>query len=278
MHKPREAHKTLQFLKLGGSLITDKHLVRTPRMDVLNRLAGEIAAALRAFPELQLVLGNGAGSYGHVSAQKYGTRHGVHSPEEWRGFTEIWKEAATLNHLVTDALQAVGLPAIAIHPSSAVMACEGRVLTWDLAPLQAALDAGLIPVVHGDVIFDRCWGGTILSTEDLFAYLALQLRPRRILLAGLEAGVWEDFPACTALVEEITPTNIAAILPALGGSRAADVTGGMASKVQQSLALVEKLPELEVVIFSGETPGAVQQALSGARLGTRIHRVIVQGK
>jgi hypothetical protein len=42
----------------------------------------------------------------------------------------------------------------------------------------------------------------------------------------------------------------------------------MASKVQQSLALVKELPGLEILIFSGETPGQVKSALLGARLGT----------
>jgi len=263
---------SLQFLKFGGSLITDKHQPRTARLDVMNRLAREVAVAWNQNRPLQLILGNGAGSFGHVPARKYGTRQGVHTPEEWSGFVEVWRDAAALNSLVTDALHAAGLPAIAIHPSAAVVADDGRVATWDLAPIKAALRAGLLPVVHGDVIFDSLRGGTILSTEDLFGYLAMHLRPQRILLAGLEAGVWEDYPECTRLVTDITPENFNEIKPSLTGSSATDVTGGMASKVQQSLALVEQIPGLEVLIFSGETPGATTQVLCGAHLGTRLYR------
>ncbi len=61
----------------------------------------------------------------------------------------------------------------------------------------------MLPVVHGDVAFDEALGGTILSTEDVFAFLAEHLSPTRILLAGIEAGVWEDFPARTKLVKQI---------------------------------------------------------------------------
>jgi len=258
----------LFLLKLGGSLITDKNKPRTPRLEVIARLAEEIASACAQNPDLQLVVGNGAGSFGHVPAKRYGTRQGVHTPQEWRGFSEVWRDAATLNRLVTDALHAAGLPAIAFPPSACVTARDGQVASWDLSPMRRALEAGLLPVIQGDVIFDTVRGGTILSTEDLFEHLARELRPQRILLAGIEQGVWADYPACTQLVAEITPANLPEIAPALGGSNATDVTGGMASKVMQSLTLAQEIPSLEVLIFSGIQGELVKKALLGARVGT----------
>ncbi|RPI33061.1 MAG: hypothetical protein EHM70_07215, partial [Chloroflexota bacterium] len=195
----------LQFLKLGGSLITDKAHPHTPRPEVIARLAGEIASARRSVPMMRLVLGHGSGSFGHTPASQYGTRLGVHTPEQWQGFLEVWREAAALNRLVMDALHAAGLPAMAFAPSASVLGHDGRLASWDLGPLESALEAGLVPVVYGDVIFDRVRGGTIFSTEDLFAHLALALHPQRILLAGLEPGVWADYPACQSLIAEITP-------------------------------------------------------------------------
>ncbi len=72
---------SLVFLKFGGSLITDKQRPRAPRPEVLERLAGEIGRALKKHPDIRLVLGNGAGSFGHSSAKKYGTRQGVHTAQ-----------------------------------------------------------------------------------------------------------------------------------------------------------------------------------------------------
>ena len=56
----------LIFLKLGGSLLTDKTGTEALRADTLQRLAAEIAAARAADPQLRLVLGHGSGSFGHV--------------------------------------------------------------------------------------------------------------------------------------------------------------------------------------------------------------------
>jgi len=268
-----DINPSLHFLKLGGSLITDKSRPYTARLDAIQRLASEISAAKEHDPKLQLILGHGSGSFGHVAAQKHGTRQGVHTPQQWSGFLEVWHEAATLNRLVVDAFYQVGLPIIVFSPLAMVTAQDGQVFSWDLSNMCSALVARLLPVVHGDVAFDTMRGGTILSTEDLFVHLAGELHPRSILLAGSEAGVWADFPTRQRLIPEITPDNATEFDAALGGSTAADVTGGMATKVQQCLQMIAQNPQLEMFIFSGEEPEAVQRALSGEKLGTWLHGI-----
>ena len=126
-------------------------------------------------------------------------------------------------------------------------------------------------VIFGDVVFDITLGGTILSTEDIFAHLVRQKRPRRMLLAGLESGVWKDYPVNNHLIDEITPSTPDEELVRLTGSAGTDVTGGMASKVRLSLVLVRDIPGLSVSIFSGERPGSVKRALAGEQVGTLIH-------
>jgi len=190
--------------------------------------------------------------------------------EYWHGFAEVWYQASALNRFVMDILHAAGVDAMTFSPASSVLADNGRVAQWDLEPLRAALENGILPVVHGDVIFDRVRGGTILSTEDLFEYLARQLRPQRILLAGLEAAVWADFPARTQRVELIDPRSFNEIRQGVGASHAADVTGGMQSKVQQMLDLVTEIPGMTAQIFSGEVPGNIKRVLGGENLGTLI--------
>jgi len=264
--------KELVFLKLGGSLITDKDSPRTARPDILAGLAEEIAAARRAHPDLLLVLGHGSGSFGHIPARKHGTRQGVRDAQEWLGFAEVWREARALNEIVVGALTAVGLPVIAFPPSAGVTSRQGQLQRWDLAPLRAALNAGLVPLVNGDTIFDEQRGGTILSTEDLFIFLAHHLRPTRILLAGREAGVWADYPACTRLIPEITPANFDSLAALIRGSASVDVTGGMLEKVRTMLELASSLPGFAASIFSGLEPGQVRGAMMGAYPGTTIHR------
>lgn len=265
---PSISFPSLRMLKLGGSLITDKTHPRKSRPKAIARLAEEISRARSKQPDMHLILGHGAGSFAHIPAKLYGTRQGVRSTREWQGFIEVWREAVALNHLVMEALHCAGLPAISLPPSANLTSSGGQVYAWDLNPLVSALNSGLLPVIYGDVAFDRKLGGTILSTEDLFMHLARHLHPERLLLAGLEPGVWEDFPACTNLFPEITPENLVQITASLGESGGTDVTGGMASKVLQMVALVQEIPNLKVLIFSGEKPGLVESALLEEMPGT----------
>jgi isopentenyl phosphate kinase len=276
--------KEIIFLKLGGSLITDKTQPYTPKLDVIEDVALQISTVLRVNPDLRLVLGHGSGSFGHVAASEYHTRDGfvprasplLHRERDtteesyWKGFAEVWYQASALNRFVMKALNKVNLPAIALPPSASVIASDGKVSIWETTPISMALAAGLVPVICGDVTFDEVRGGTILSTEDLFSHLARALNPDRILLAGLESAVWEDFPARTRKVETITPRTFSQFAENIAKAAGADVTGGMKSKVTQMLDLVQQNPLLKVQIFSGAEPGNIARALNGESLGTWI--------
>jgi isopentenyl phosphate kinase len=260
----------LVFLKLGGSLITDKTVAFTPHREKMADLATEIARMLQTRQDLSLVLGHGSGSFGHTPAKKHGTRQGVKTPEQWAGFSEVWYQASKLNRYVMEALRAAGVPTVALAPVASIIARGGQVSRWDLGPFISTLKARMVPVVYGDVVFDELRGGTILSTEDLFVYLARKLRPQRILLAGLEEAVWAEFPTRTAKVEHITPESFSQIKKGVGGSLGADVTGGMESKISQMLDLVKDIPDLTVQIFSGEKPGNIEKVLRGEIIGTLV--------
>jgi len=275
--------KEIVFLKLGGSLITDKTQPYTPRLEILENISAQIRQALNENPGISLVIGHGSGSFGHTAAKKYHTRDGLidysgmSSKENillyekyWQGFSQVWFQASTLNRFVLEALHAAGLPVLSLSPAASVISSNGKVKNWDLSPIKSALEAGLIPVVYGDVIFDTAIGGTILSTEDLFEHLAEKLNPSRILLAGIERAVWADYPECTQKIEKITPENFSKYYQSLGGSHGTDVTGGMESKVRQMLSLVKNNEKLTIQIFSGEGKDNLFKALIGEQPGTII--------
>ncbi|MBI5824269.1 MAG: isopentenyl phosphate kinase family protein [Chloroflexi bacterium] len=269
--------KDIVLLKLGGSLITDKDIPYTPRLDKLNELALEIKTALDSRPDLLLILGHGSGSFGHVAAKKYGTRDGFPSPltplpegegNYWKGFAEVRFQAAELNRHVMEALFNAGVPAISFPPSSSMVSNSRKVTHHNILTIRKALDVHLLPVVYGDVTFDEKLGGTILSTEDVFTFLVEQFSPTRILLAGMEAGVWEDFPARTRLVKQIQLSDYEKMRAGIGGSTSTDVTGGMKAKVEEMLALIQRTKGLTVQIFSAEERGFLERALRGENAGT----------
>lgn len=262
--------RELIFLKLGGSLITDKNQPLTARPSIIQRIAKEIRESLDENPELQLLIGHGSGSFGHAVADEYQTQEGGWDQKYWHGFSEVWRAARELNQLVVDSFHQEGLPVIAFPPSAGVIAKNKEFRSWDIRTIEFALSKELIPLVQGDVIFDTQIGGTIFSTEKSFEFLCKNLHPEKILLAGLDKGVYSDVSERNDILAIITPRNFDEIHSTLSGSDAVDVTGGMIAKVKLMLALVQEQPSLQVQIFSGLEPGNVKKALTGEILGTMI--------
>lgn len=258
------------LVKLGGSLITDKNRRATLRPDILKQLAQEIRSALDEKPDLPLIIGHGSGSFGHFEANNYKTMQGVHTVEEWVGFASVSRIASELNFHVASALGNANVPVFRVQPSASAIVQAGVIQEMALSPIKRALDNGIVPLVFGDVAFDNDIGGTIISTETVFKYLAGQLPVERILLLGEVDGVYDE---SGAIIPHISPNNFDTIKSALGGSDGVDVTGGMLTKVQDMLNLATQAPYPDVFILNGAVENRLRDALSGKDVvGTRISK------
>lgn len=258
----------ITLIKLGGSLITDKHRARAFRQDATRTIASQINAVWKAEPGLRLVIGHGSGSFGHFEAKIHQTAAGVNSAEKWRGFTKVAEAALALSHLVLLELLEQGLPVMRFQPSSFIKSADGQIVDMQTSLIAQALDSGVVPLVHGDVALDSQIGGTIISTERIFAHLATSFQVKRIILLGEVDGVLD---ADGRVISAVTPSSFDSIRSHMGGSAGIDVTGGMLQKVEEMVALVVEVPSLEVIIANGRRPNVLTDLMSqDQRTGTRI--------
>ncbi len=258
----------LLFLKLGGSAITDKTEPETIDDGVLRRIVALIAEEYHAGSRLRLLIGHGGGSFGHHWAGRYQTQLGARDAHGWEGVTRVADAMSRLNRIVVRHLLDAGVNAVSIQPSASAISVDRQIAAMSIDAMVALLDAGVVPVIYGDVVVDRRQGAAILSTEDLFSYLAPILRPRRIVLVG-ERGVYTADPRRdpdAVRVPLIDETNIEQALSQTGGSHGVDVTGGMAAKVESMWRLVSSVDELDVALV-GPEPDALAQAMRGNAIG-----------
>jgi len=256
----------LVFVKLGGSIITDKRREATPRGEMIARLGDEIRSALRACPDLRVVLGHGSGSFGHMVGERYRVHKGIADDGAWQGYAETGAAAARLNRIVVDALLGLGLPVVSVQPSASARCSGGRLVSMATYPIREALRRGLVPLVYGDVAFDDVWGCAIVSTESVLAYLAHEMRPERIVLVGEVDGVYDRDPLQderARRIPTITPDAYDVIRMRLGESHGVDVTGGMLSKVSEMVSLVAQGVSGRGYLVSGRRKGALEHALLG---------------
>ena len=185
----------------------------------------------------------------------------------------------TMNRNVLESLGRGDLFPVTVSPCAGLIAEDGAIRSWNITVIRKVLAHGHIPLTHGDAVLDRRRGFTIVSTEDLFLYLAPQLKPTRVVLACDVEGVYlyqTSTPSRKRVVRVVDRSNITRVRRALReaarGRRgpAWDVTGGMAAKVERLYELVRRMPGLEVRIVTGLKSGVVESALLGDNVGTVI--------
>lgn len=253
---------TLSFIKLGGSLITDKRQEKQARQEVIRRLASEIAALRRA-SENDWVIGHGSGSFGHVEAHRHQIHRGLRSADQLVGLAATADEAARLHRLVTGALRDVGEAPYSFAPSSGLVSVAGEPADLNLEPLRRALDLGLLPVVYGDVVMDREQGCAICSTETLFVSLisALQERGRavdRVFWLGETDGIYDQGGEPIA---EIDAAQGDTLLERVAGAVGTDVTGGMRHRLAATLELAGR--GVASWVGNGLDAGRLLEAVAG---------------
>jgi len=175
------------ILKIGGSVLTDKNKASAARPEVIVRIAREISDN----PGEGLILIHGAGSFGHHQAKEYRLTEGLN---DWsiKGILPTHNAVKSLNKMVIDALQMGGIDALPVHPLSACTLKNGRINGMCMDAIRLMLHAGIVPVLHGDVVMDSVNGEGILSGDQLVVYLATELKADRVGIGSNVDGVLDN--------------------------------------------------------------------------------------
>lgn len=224
------------------------------------------ALAARSFP---LIIGHGAGSFGHVLAHQFEATQGIHPKHGWEGFHQIRLSMMAMNRRIVDSFAQEQLQVVTIQPSAIMVADDGRLATMALDSIRQLLGFGQIPLIHGDVVLDQRRGFTILSTETQLLGLADQLQVKRIIMVSDVAGVLD---AQGQLIDRIDSANYQRVLSCLKGSGGVDVTGGMRHKVLRLFELARRDPERSLLILSGYGDDAI---LERALLGESVQGTVI---
>lgn len=238
--------KNVIFIKLGGSVITNKDIPLSLRSDVLKRLVQEIA---RAREELEkqgkqtlFVVGHGQGSFAHAPAMKYQTMQGFINDESRMGMAIVQDTAAQLNRIVVHEFIQAGIPAVSVCPSNSLVTDHRKAKAWFSDIFEEYLKHGMFPITGGDVIVDTSQGCTIWSTEEVLSFFASVFLDHGWNVEGMYHIVEVDgvYDLQKKVVPHITKEVWTELRHAITATKGFDVTGGMALKVQESLDLAEK--------------------------------------
>src|SRR5437016_6479289 len=155
------ARISMLLVKLGGSVLTEKARLRTPRRAAIRRLAAELASVRQP-----LVIVHGAGSYGHILASRHRLKDGGSTSARRAAAARVPAALRELDRLVVDALNRAGFAAVPIAPSVVLTLDDGGVSTMDLTPFLEFSSLGFTPVTFGDVVRDLRRGFSVCSRSE----------------------------------------------------------------------------------------------------------------
>ncbi len=258
------------IVKLGGAAITDKSVPDT-LSDNIDSLLDSIAHVYHQILHpsgRHLILIHGAGSFGHPPAKKYQVKAGWTTGLDEAGGGDVkFGMALTRQRVLQLHLQVIQrlherdrIPVLSVSTYDTVDTDTGAVTAGSSARLvarvQQVLDAGFVPLLFGDAVFDHTLGCTILSGDALMYHLAERLPAvLRCVFVTDVAGIFtqdpKGFPDAT-LIKTMRCSES-------DGSRAIDkddsaasvddVTGAMRSKWQWAKRIVTDAKQVREVLI-----------------------------
>lgn len=235
--------------KIGGGAVTDKSHDQTLRPDALNRVVQFVRSCVDVTNSVP-VLVSGAGSFGHVLASRTGLdcrpSSRPSSNERRVAASVVRSQAQRLASLIASHLCNADIPCIVFSP---IWSLEGTTIKWDTSSLdsiRSLVASGVVPLLHGDVVFPLNADPWILSGDIIAPSLALHLSSPRLIFLSLHALHSRDpSDPSSSLVTVLEPSRFRQNdewhpreeLVAGPASTGADTTGGMAAKIHQALQL-----------------------------------------
>lgn len=254
-------------------MITRKQKPLTANSSAIKRLAREISES----GVTDLILIHGGGSFGHTLAKQYAIKEGYKKEaSQVLGFSKTHQAMVALNKLVVDALIQHNVSAVAISPSSCIVAKSGRINIFEDSPINRLLKIGFVPVLYGDAVLDSDLGFTILSGDQLAASLAIRLHAERIIMGIDVDGLYTADPKSNSsarIIRNCTLQELRTTLQQIEEAKGTDVTGGMLGKITELTSAVEK--GIPALIINAAKSKSVYKALKGERV---VGTLVVKGR
>ncbi len=172
----------LIIIKFGGSLITDKATLCSPKIDVIEKLCSMVLEIIELGNRVIIV--HGAGSFGHIKAKELRIFEGrIHElNNQLEGVSEVREDMKILNNLIVKIMKHKSIEAIAFTPHT-----HGKGIGIDFEfseKFDEIVKSNIVPIVYGDVVDTVCekeFG--ILSGDDICEILTKRYNPKHVIFA-----------------------------------------------------------------------------------------------
>jgi len=266
--------ETTKFSKVIGEIISKSH--EYIKYNDINKLGRAVFNARTKDPDLQLVILNGAGPFGHYLVNERGKGDMTITPDL------VHQSVEHLNYEVASKLEACGVKTVSIHPFNTCSFDGEHNISelWNIAKAYMNVGSTPIPMSYGDLVPTvGCRGEyfakyQMISADDLAVKIAKDWSADKIIMVTDVSGVYTEDPSMpnTKLIQKIvTDKDFGRVIQKHNirfSESGIDITKGLFGKVSK---LCKAAYETGILSQICGVDG-LEAALAGKEVGTLIVR------
>lgn len=262
-------------IKLGGSLLTDKSTPYKLKDNILRAVAEEIKECIELNLIKSLVIVHGVGSYGHPPVIKYNLHKGFKNKDQLIAMSKTQQIVNEFRTKVATAFLEVGVPVNLMHASSMVVGNKMTIFNYSFNSLIGFLSLGMVPLIGGDMMYDKVMGFSVCSGDQIAVMLSRELQAKTLIFATDVLGVFNIDPKLekeAELFKEISINEVEQLV-----KRMNDVTKDASGRMRGKLSTISMTKNqikdgFEVAILSMNEKGILKKYLTGEE--TKLTKII----
>jgi isopentenyl phosphate kinase len=162
------------------------------------------------------------------------------------------------------------VPALSVPPGSCFVMDDGKLIADNTEAILSASRLGIMPVLFGDVVFDRRKGFGICSGDQIMEVLCDIYNPELVIFVSDIDGLYDKDPKKdkkAKFIAEVTTKNLNNIDSRISVD---DVTGGVRGKMESMLRI--STSDRKCVLVNGTIPDRLYSLLNGETVTSTVAR------
>lgn len=262
-----ELTKKLTIIKLGGSLLTDKSVPYTSKDTTIKEVAREIKECLDLRLIEDLIIVHGVGSFGHPPVLEHNLHQGFQGKHQLIPLSQTQQSVNKFRILLANELINVGVPVNLLHASSIFVSEKMQISNFFLESVKGFLSLGMIPLIGGDMLFDKKMGFCVGSGDQISTLLSKELNAEKMIFATDVSGIHEKDPKSdpdSPIINNLSIEDVEEVINNMGKSVLKDASGTMKGKLKSLMPLKELIIKgFEISIISMNSYGNLISLLKG---------------
>ena len=214
-----------------------------------------------------LIIVHGVGSFGHPPVLEHKLHHGFQGKHQLIPLSQTQQIVNKFRILLANELVNASVPVNLIHASSIFTSEKMQISNFFLESVKGFLSLRMIPLIGGDMLFDKKMGFCVSSGDQISTLLSKELNAYNMIFATDVSGIHQKDPKLdpnSPIINNLNIEDLEEVINNMGKSVLKDSSGTMKGKLKSLMILKERIKNgFEISIISMNSYGNLISLLKG---------------